>query len=205
MQLDFDQVDQSNIEQWKRWVFSLPFIAFCGLSCSGSGFFALALIAEPERLAEYAEHCFAVFLHYGLKADNSKGKKPENLRYLSYDENMLIREDPEVLRITKFLTIPAPKKEKQVSYHKRSFTGSSALVRAELAKIQNATAGNRMITIQQVAYTLGGLGDDSILSAVQSEIESNAQFDDQLTEFLKCAEDCFAAGWLNPLKKETTL
>ena len=51
MQLDFDYagIKDYDIEELKQAVFSLPFIAFCGLSCSGDGFYALALIAEPER------------------------------------------------------------------------------------------------------------------------------------------------------------
>src|SRR4051812_33280714 len=40
MQLDFDHNDikDYNIEELKQAVFKLPFIAFCGLSCTGKGF-----------------------------------------------------------------------------------------------------------------------------------------------------------------------
>src|SRR5690349_5719420 len=79
MQLDFDYNDikDYDIEELKRCLFDLPFIGFCGRSCGGNGFYALALIAEPDRLSEYAEHAFEVLLDYGIKADTSKGKKVE--------------------------------------------------------------------------------------------------------------------------------
>lgn len=113
MQLDFDydEIKDYDIRELMQCVFQLPFIAFCGLSCSGYGFYALALIAEPQRLAEYATHCFEILKSYGVNADESKGKKTKNLRYLSYDENMLIRENPEKLQIKHFKAKPAPKKE----------------------------------------------------------------------------------------------
>lgn len=206
MQLDFDYNDISeyDIEELKRCVFSLPFVCFCGLSCSGDGFYALAMISEPERLFEYAEHCFAVLLSYGLKADTSKGKKPENLRYLSYDSNMLVKDNPEPLRIKKFYTNPEPRKIFSSNQPVRNYTSNNNLVQAGLSKIQSAQTGHRWQTVQQVAYTLGGLNDQSLIYELKSAIESNPEFNGEEIKYCKCAEDCFAAGSLKPLNKMQT-
>ena len=39
MQLDFDHesISEYDVEELKQCVFSLPFVGFCGLSCSGDG------------------------------------------------------------------------------------------------------------------------------------------------------------------------
>ncbi|HEY8658804.1 MAG TPA: BT4734/BF3469 family protein [Hanamia sp.] len=202
MQLDFDYADiqDYDIEELKQAVFSLPFIAFCSLSCSGKGFYALALIAEPDRLSEYAEHCFKVFQQYGIKADTSKGRNVNDLRYLSYDANMLIREYPETLRIKHFKKQEATKPSFVPNYTKKSFGGNGALINAELQKVLYANVGSRWQTVQQVAYTLGGLNDNSLLSTINQAINSNGSFTGEENKYLKCAEDCFRAGSQKPFQ-----
>ena len=200
LQLDFDYQDiyEYDIEELKQAVFRLPFIAFCGLSCSGDGFYALALIAEPYRLAEYAEHIFQVLIDYGIHADQSKGKKVENLRYVSYDANMLIRDNPEVLHVKRFKTKPIPKKTPINTSHTLG-NSNSALVNSQLQKIKDVKVGNRWETIQKVAYCLGGIGDPLIIHSIKSEIEANPEFNGEEEKYCKCAEVCFEAGTLKPL------
>lgn len=200
MQLDFDYQDicEYDIDELKRCVFDLPFVGFCGKSPSGDGFYALALIAEPDRLFEYAEHTFDVLLKYGIKADTSKGKKVENLRYVSYDSNMLIRDYPEPLRIKRFK--PQPARRSIVTHNAAQWnSGENPLVRNGIAKIQNAQVGQRWQTVQQVAYTFGGLNDQSLLSLIQDAIKSNQYFSGEEEKYCKCARDCFAAGAIKPL------
>ena len=204
MQLDFDHADISeyDTEELKRCVFSLPFIGFCGLSCSGDGFYALALIAEPERLAEYAEHCFDVLLSFGIKADTSKGKKVENLRYVSYDAGMLIRENPVSLKIQRF----KPKPEIKPVYTGNSgqeITAAHPLVKRQLALLMGATVGSRWQTGQKAAYTLGGLGDPGLLDAITACIQWNRAFARQEGKYIKCAGKCFADGMLQPLAQRS--
>lgn len=202
LQLDFDHQDivEYDLEDLKRCVFSLPFVAYCGLSCSGDGFYALACIAEPDRLAEYAEHLFLVLDSYGIKADQSKGKKIENLRYLSYDSKALVRDKPEILRISKFQTKAASKKDKPL-YRPGTYSGSQEpLIRAELAKIKNAMVGHRWLTTQQVAFTLGGLGDNNLLGMIKNEIHGNPSFAGEVEKYCNCADKCFSDGTMKPLK-----
>ena len=206
MQLDFDYegIRDYNIEELKQCVFSLPFIGFCGLSCSGDGFYALALIAEPERLADYAEHCFCVLLDYGIKADQSKGKKVENLRYVSYDANMLIRHEPEPLLVRHFRKLVEPKPQynsNNTSINLTGYKNNKALIEKELAIIQTAQVGHRWGSIQQVAYTLGGLNNPSLLSEILNTISYNPAFTGEEEKYYKCAKDCFNAGLCKPLPK----
>ncbi len=202
MQLDFDHNDiqDYDIEELKQAAFSLSFIGFCGLSCGGKGFYALALIAEPERLNEYAEHCFKVFQQFGIKPDTSKGRNINDLRYLSYDGNMLIREEPEILKIAHFKKQEAPKQIYPTNYTKKSFSCHSALVNAELQKILYANVGSRWQTVQKASYTLGGLNDQTLLNNIKQAINNNGSFAGEESKYLKCAEDCFRSGSLKPIQ-----
>lgn len=111
IQLDFDKVPQHNIEVLKQAVFALPFICYCSLSCSGRGFYAIAMIAEPERQREYAVQFQNVFAAYGIPIDKTKGVNPNELRFVSYDKKPLIKDQVEPLRIKRFCTpLPGPKK-----------------------------------------------------------------------------------------------
>jgi hypothetical protein len=59
--LDFDHLQDWDIESLKAHILDLPFVAFVSLSCSGTGLYALLLIEEPQRLKAYAEHCLTTF------------------------------------------------------------------------------------------------------------------------------------------------
>lgn len=199
LQFDFDYADiaQYDIQELKRAVFSLPFIGFCGLSCSGDGFYALALIAEPERLTEYADHCFKIFESYGIKADTSKGKKIENLRYVSYDANMLVKQDPKPLLIKKFIKTETAKPS--VYNTTRVNQISNDFVRKQLNELATAQPGNRMNTIQKIAFTLGGKQDQNYLHEIKSIIYESELFADDTKAYIRCAEDCFRRGSMQPI------
>ena len=196
MQLDFDEVDINmyDLEELKACVFSLPFIGFCGLSCSGGGFYALALIAEPERLSEYAEQCFKVLLNFGIKADTSKGKKVENLRYLSYDPNMLIRENPTPLLLKPFKAKPAIIKAQPYKYSTSSNGGNNAMLNKALNALQTVQIGERWQTVQKVSYTIGGLNNPANFQYLIGAINSNSAFAGEEKKYCKCAEVCYNSG-----------
>ena len=201
MQIDFDHVDicMYDLEELKACVFNLPFIGFCGLSCSGGGFYALALIAEPERLNEYAEHCFKIFLKFGIKADTSKGKSIENLRYVSYDKNMLIRENPEPLKLKPFKAKPALKNPKSYSYPATNRSGNNTLLNSALKELESVQCGSRWQTVQKVAYTIGGLNNPAHLQQLINAINSNSAFTGEEKKYNECAKVCFNSGASKPL------
>ncbi len=203
MQLDFDYADikEYDVEDLKQAIFSLPFVAYCGLSCSGAGFYALVSIAEPHKLNAYAEHCFNVLLtKYGIKADTTKGRNVNDLRFLSYDKNMLIRENPEPLLIKHFKAIQAPQQRNNTNYSPNAKKSNSALLNKELKALNEVMIGNRWGTVQKVAFTLGGLEDRNFLLDIENSIKNNSAFAGEEEKYLECAKDCFEAGRKQPLK-----
>ena len=139
-----------------------------------------------------------MLLSYGIKADTSKGKKVENLRYVSYDSRMLIRENPVPLKIHRFKPEPQPKPV-YAGTSGQEITAERPLVKKQLALLLSATVGCRWQTVQKAAYTLGGLGDPALLDAITACIQRNQAFAGQEGKYLKCASKCFADGALHPL------
>ncbi|MFT4154723.1 BT4734/BF3469 family protein [Parafilimonas sp.] len=199
LQLDFDEaaISEYDIEELKKAVFDLPFIGFCGLSCSGKGFYALALIEEPERLAEYAQHCFNVFEHiYGIKPDTTKGRNVTDLRYVSYDANMLIRDDPTPLKIKKFYSKPVEYKPQQQA----NYTGKTNRYVAKcLDVLANVQPGSRNSTVNSIAYAVGQRsGTQENLQTIKDIIYGNTVFADGIAEFIRCAERSYREGQRKP-------
>lgn len=207
MQFDFDKKDCAgyDIGELKQAVFSLPFIAFVSLSCSGDGFYALAAIAEPEKQKEYALHIFGVLKQYGLSCDKSKGRNANDLRYVSYDANWLERDEVEPLRITHFKADKAVPVRKQHNYTTKSYNGNHApLIASQVQRIAQAQIGQRWHTVQAAAYTLGGrvwAGIDAHegLNAVLQAIENNTAFSGEHEKYKECARVCFEAGRAQPM------
>jgi VirE N-terminal domain. len=197
--IDFDQLDDYDLDEVKQAIGALPFVGYCGLSASGKGLFALVLIAEPERQREYAEHLFEVFKHYGLPPDTTKGRNVNDLRYVSYDSRPVINFNAEPLRVT---FKPKPLK-KQTVYKPVQWSrgGANPIVTNGIQKIAQAQVGQRWHTVQQVAFTFGGLGDPSLLSLIKDAIAGNPSFTGQEDHYRKCATDCFNAGMSKPLLK----
>ena len=200
LQLDFDYKDISDydIDELKLCVFNLEFIALCSLSVSGKGFYALAMIAEPDKLSAYAEHCFEVLMKFGIQVDTTKGRNVHDLRFVSYDSNMLIRENPKPLEIKRFRQ-KASKSNHVVTSYKTKPNESTGLVKASLLRIREAQPGTRITTIQQVAYTLGGLGRPELLDEIKYTIFQSNQYAAGIDRSINCAEDCFRNGMANPL------
>ncbi len=202
LQLDFDfaSIWEYDIEELKKAVFLLPFVALCSLSCSGNGFYVLIAIKDPSRLREYAEHCFIVFAEYGIKPDTSKGRNAQDLRFVSSDANMLYRENPEILEVKDFKTKAAAKQVFAGNCTRKVFNSKVPLFNKAIQALQTVQEGERWQTVQKVAFTLGGFNDSSMLDHINQAIENNSAFTGQENKYLKCAADCFTAGSLAPLK-----
>jgi hypothetical protein len=191
MQLDFDHLEEWDIESLKQSIFDLPFVCLVSLSCSGTGIYALLLIAEPERLKDYAQYCFRMFEYYGIPIDKGKGQTHTQLRFVSYDANMLIRDDPETLKIKRFNT------PKIISKPTVQYTASSSRVNWAVKSIQDAQIGSRWPTVQKVAYTMGGLNTG--LGEIIKTIKESPQYTGVESKYLQCANDCFKDGQLKPI------
>lgn len=190
LQLDFDKLD--NIEETKKSIFNLSCVCYVGKSVSGHGLFALILIEEPDKLKEYAEHCFIIFNYYGLRPDTSKGRNYTDLRFVSYDANSLYRHDPEPLKIKHFHTLP--KKP-----HK-PFAGKSTdskIISWAINQVQEAQPGNRFETVRRVAYCLGGHGVG--LDEIKEAINNSTQYSGVESKYITHADEGFKAGQEKPL------
>lgn len=199
MQLDFDAAtcNQYDIGELMRAVFDLPFVCFVGRSCSGTGFYALVQIAEPDRLKDYAEHCFEVLDKYGVPADTSKGRNPQDLRYVSYDSCMQFKDNPVSLHIKHFKPKLAPVKQNTVTTPATDINGNRTLLNA-IQAIQSAPIGNRFPTVQKWSYTLGGYNDDSLLESLKQTIVNSSQYQGVEDKYLACAMECFKDGQSKP-------
>ena len=191
MQLDFDKIADFDIEELKEAIFSLPFIAFCGTSCSGRGLYAFAKIAEPERLKDYAQHVFEVFKYYQIPIDTTKGGNYNDLRYVSYDANMLYRISPKALCIKRFYKPEQPKR------HKSSLHNDDGLIRWAVSKIQSALVGNRFEVVRKISFTMGG--HNAGLDEIRNAILQASQYTGEENEFIKVAEQSFRAGQRKPI------
>lgn len=208
MQIDFDKKDCEgyDINELKQAVFSLPFIAFVSLSCSGDGFYALAAIAEPKKQKEYALHIFDVLEQYGLTCDKSKGRNFNDLRYVSYDANWLERDEVEPLRITHFKPVFKPLAATKYNTRNKAVNGNHApLITSQVNNIASAQIGQRWHTVQAAAYTLGGkvgvgLDANEGLSALIQAIENNTAFAGEQDKYKDCARVCFEAGRAQPMQ-----
>lgn len=195
--IDFDQLEQYDINEVKQAIGALPFVGYCGLSASGKGLFAMVLIAEPERQREYAEHIFEVFKHYGIPPDTTKGRNVNDLRYVSYDSNPVINDCPEPLRITHRKPKAAPKPVKQQIYQSDEMKKAKAVNNA-VSNIAKAQVGQRFEIVRHWSYALGGFGDSGLLEVVKDAIKATPAFTGQEHKYLKHADECFAAGSKKP-------
>jgi hypothetical protein len=190
---DFEAIKDYDLDELMQALFDLPFIAYCGRSCSGDGFYALAMIAEPDKQAQYVEHCFEIFQKYNIPPDTSKGRNANDLRYVSYDTKMLIRDHPIPLRIKRF---NAPKIK---PVHNRSFqlNNKNGLVKWAVEQISMAQPGQRFETVRKTSYTMGGHG--SGLEEMKNAIMNCSQYAGVEQKYLAHVVDGHMAGSLKPI------
>lgn len=97
--IDVDGKDnpEIDIETAKKQIFSLPFVYYAGLSIGGNGFFALAYIDDPiyftEQFTALSEY---ISDNFNIKID-SQCSNANRLRYMSYDDNALIKDMSETI------------------------------------------------------------------------------------------------------------
>ena len=85
--LDIDLKDNVlSLEQIKNLVRSLPFVAYCGLSVSGRGLWALVPIAYPERHTAHFAALVDDFARLGIVLDTAPANVA-SFRFCSYDPN----------------------------------------------------------------------------------------------------------------------
>jgi len=85
--LDFkDNLHITNFADLKKYIHVLPFVAYCGLSCGGKGFFLLVPIGHP---AKHREHYRALAVQLRISMAeimaDTQCTNVSRLRFISYD------------------------------------------------------------------------------------------------------------------------
>ena len=87
MAIDIDKKDNmhlTNFADVKSELCKLKQVAYCGLSCSGRGYFALIRLAYPDKHRAQFDALQSIFASWGLTIDNAC-KDVCRLRFYSYD------------------------------------------------------------------------------------------------------------------------
>ena len=93
--IDIDQHDNTNIRnfsEFKKLAEAIPWVAYCGLSCRGKGFFMVIPYKDSTKHEKYFEFLEKLFSLYGVVIDPAC-KDISRLRFVSYDEEPYINED----------------------------------------------------------------------------------------------------------------
>jgi hypothetical protein len=101
MCIDVDEEDnkvlfaQYDIEYIKQKIFELNFVYCVSLSCRGKGFYFIVPIPSSRYINEYYTSMYYHLQKFGINIDKHC-KDVSRLRFISYDENILIKRDCEI-------------------------------------------------------------------------------------------------------------
>ncbi|WP_302960045.1 BT4734/BF3469 family protein [Alistipes finegoldii] len=97
--LDIDDAmnsDKENLHRMKEFAAQLPYVAYCGLSARGQGYFCIVPIAYPDKLKQHYRALADEFgLLFGIKTDpacTDVGRK----RFVSFDDAPYVNPSAEV-------------------------------------------------------------------------------------------------------------
>lgn len=94
--LDIDGKDNPHLSDFsavRDEVSKIVYVAFCALSASGNGVWALIKVKHPDRQKEYFQQLLHDFKARGVLLDSTKGKNPNDARFLTYDPDAFINPD----------------------------------------------------------------------------------------------------------------
>jgi len=97
--IDIDHKDNSHIisaENIRDQIAKIYYVAFSCLSVSGNGVWALIKIKDLSRQADHFEQLKIDFAHFDIHLDPTKGKNPNDARFLSYDPDAILKDNFEL-------------------------------------------------------------------------------------------------------------
>lgn len=101
MCIDVDEEDNKelfkkyDIEYIKKVIFDLNFVYSVSLSCRGKGFYFIVPIPDSNDISIYYTSMYYKLRKYGINIDKHC-KDITRIRFISYDENILIKKDCEI-------------------------------------------------------------------------------------------------------------
>lgn len=129
--LDIDGKENTHITNFadlKTELAALPWTAYAGLSCSGTGYFVLFRISDPEKHKAHYEAAREMFARAGLKLD--KTSDVSRLRYCSYDPDAYFNESAEV-----FTELPDEPEKQALQPDQNRVKAKAASVRSGAGKV----------------------------------------------------------------------
>ena len=93
--IDVDQHDNThitNFSEFKDFAEAFPWVAYCGLSSRGKGFFMVIPYKDSTKHEKYFDFIEKLFSLYGVVIDRTC-RNINRLRFVSYDEEPYINED----------------------------------------------------------------------------------------------------------------
>ncbi len=158
--LDFDEKDNRHITNFtdlRAQLCKVPNVAYCGLSVSGTGFFAIIRIAHPDRHEQHFDALKRLFWdRWQLRVD-AACRDVSRLRGYSYDANGFFRHDAVLFRL---FDEPHPKPiPRPASSYRTSGTNNtdeSQLLKRIVDMVKGLGEGNRHIGLLKAARLAGG-------------------------------------------------
>ena len=155
IQFDIDLKDNRHIRNYadlKAQIAKLPFVAYCGLSVSGTGLWGLVPIAYPERHGQHFDALKRIFAHYRIILDD-KPRNVASLRGYSYDPNGYFARQ---VMLFELYDEPLPPKAHSFDYSRFADEDDSKLLHRIVRLVEEAGEGNRHEMLLKAARLAGG-------------------------------------------------
>ncbi|WP_232074298.1 BT4734/BF3469 family protein [Spirosoma aureum] len=155
IQFDIDLKDNPHIRNYadlKAQIAKLPFVAYCGLSVSGTGYWGLVPIAFPERHGQHFDALKRVFAHYKINLDD-KPRNVASLRGYSYDPAGYFSSQ---VMLFELYDEPKPQPARSFDYSRFQDQDDSALISRIVRYAESASEGNRHATLFSASRLAGG-------------------------------------------------
>ncbi|GAB4000021.1 hypothetical protein GCM10028807_51730 [Spirosoma daeguense] len=155
LQFDIDLKDNPHIRNYtdlKTQLAKLPFVAYCGLSVSGTGYWGLIPIAHPDRHGQHFDAMKRVFVHYKIVLDD-KPRNVASLRGYSYDPTGYFADS---VMLFELYDEPQQKPARSFDYSQFDTVDDSGLLTRIARLVQEAGEGNRHAMLLKAARLAGG-------------------------------------------------
>jgi hypothetical protein len=164
--LDIDRKgneDHPHYADLKAYLCRIPNVAYCGLSVSGTGYFVLIPVSEPEQHSSHFNALRGLFLErFGIRVDNTGDVS--RLRGYSYDANGFFRHDAEVFTRLHVPTPTTPRETRRNAPRRANVPETEAsILRRCIALVEAATDGNKDTTLLKAATLAGGYVASGVL------------------------------------------
>jgi hypothetical protein len=181
---DCDQKDNPGVDmaELKTHLSTLPYVLLCAYSVRGGLWFVVRLPDNqtPDTLAAHFRYLQKLFTDkFGIKLDSTKGGKPTDLRFVSFDAAPYLNDEATVFSGT---YTPPPPRRKQVPYNPNLKDNEGKLLARVVKMVENAGEGQRHEMLLKAARLAGGfvaanrLDEQTVTLALETIVSEWPQF-----------------------------